>query len=622
MESPTENSNDNLESLAAMIQKQSSKSSLQKSVAVLQHYPWSKIAKRGLKTISGKLNPSKVIGRLTVPESKKLELLFKQGFHEFAEDYCKSFLTHPFHSRSDIELGKICLLNQTVDLSQSIEWQSKDRFPSHLWSFHFHYHEYLLYPAANEKLEISWDFVQAWIENHRPENTRQLADAWHPYCISRRIPVWIMLLALSPTISADHRDVVLQSLIQQATHLKSNLELDIGGNHLLENLAALALIGGVVKREAVSIWDDRLHALLERELKKQILDSGEHFERCPAYHCQMVWILLRVVAVSEPSSRLFELCKNAVEAMLEFLVTILHPDGEIPLFGDSGFYEAPSVETLRQFVERCEIVWPESRAGNQVVGAYSIFKTSGANEEYAIVDGGPVAPDELPAHGHCDLGNFELSIGKNRWLVDSGNFNYEDDSMRAYCRSSLAHNVVTIENQNQCDIWSKFRMGRRARITDFQTGESQQIRWTRVDHNAYSRTRGSTLTRLFAHNGESTWVCIDFSSGSSDPMTGYLHLAPRINCDKTAGSDCQFDLADDLHRRKLIVLSADSCQVKIGWYCPAFGMREASPVIAYSGSGLLGWVLTDSQEQFKLNADQELIRITQNETLIFEWKRR
>ena len=76
-----------------------------------------------------------------------------------------------------------------------------------------------------------------------------------------------------------------------AGFLRRSLESDVGGNHLVKNLKALVGL-------AVFFADDALlrRALrrLRRQLAVQVLPDGGHFERAPAYHCQVLGDLIDV----------------------------------------------------------------------------------------------------------------------------------------------------------------------------------------------------------------------------------------------------------------------------------------------------------------------------------------
>ena len=81
------------------------------------------------------------------------------------------------------------------------------------------------------------------------------------------------------------RTASLASLSAHAGFLRRHLETDVGGNHLIKNLKALAGL-------AVFFADDGLldRALdrLTGQLAVQVLPDGGHYERAPAYHCQVL----------------------------------------------------------------------------------------------------------------------------------------------------------------------------------------------------------------------------------------------------------------------------------------------------------------------------------------------
>ena len=70
-----------------------------------------------------------------------------------------------------------------------------------------------------------------------------------------------------------------------AGFLRRHLEFDVGGNHLIKNLKALAGLAVLFGDERTL---DRTLNLLSRQLAVQVLPDGGHFERAPAYHCQVL----------------------------------------------------------------------------------------------------------------------------------------------------------------------------------------------------------------------------------------------------------------------------------------------------------------------------------------------
>jgi uncharacterized heparinase superfamily protein len=518
---------------------------------------------------------------------------------------------------SDLSRGTFTLLSERRELGRPVDWSGgSGANGERLWPFHLHYHEYLLDVVA-AGTDRGWEIVSGlladWLTAHPSGGADPRSNAWHPFCISRRLPIWLQLVAtgkLEPTLS----EQLLASAAAQAELLCRNQESDLGGNHLLENARGLALAGSALDAEVggdprrPQAWLAAAEHLLRCELPRQILPHGEHFERSPMYHCQVLGNLLQiaqVAALRRPS--LAALCGNWARPMWAFLQSILHPDGEIPLLGDSCFGEAYPVEELRRLVDATGVEGDreaDSSGVSPVVArdrsetrpmACSPYWVWREGDDAWIVDGGAAAADWLPAHGHCDLGTFEASIGGRRWLVDSGLFGYGDDSMRRYCRSSVAHNVVTVDDRNQFDVWSRFRMGYRVAPSHVETGEQKEVRWMRIGHRAYRGLGVAVVERITAADPRGIWACIDFARGGHGTrLVGHLHLAPEVQAKQVARST--WELCASGRQRVLHFSGVEASSLAKGWYAPRFGCRTAAHVIQYSacsdGDACIGWTLS------------------------------
>src|SRR5690606_20342942 len=91
-----------------------------------------------------------------------------------------------------------------------------------------------------------WERVRRWMSVYSGRSEREAGDAWHPYCISRRIPAWLTLWAWqSPP--REWRASIVHCFAAQAAFLARRVESDLGGNHLLENARALVLAGAALR---------------------------------------------------------------------------------------------------------------------------------------------------------------------------------------------------------------------------------------------------------------------------------------------------------------------------------------------------------------------------------------
>ena len=508
-------------------------------------------------------------------------------------------------------------LNVRHSLPDPIDWRL-ECWPeaSQLWRFHLHYHEFLLDAAADGTevaLRGAWDVVEQWIENNRLSDPRVLFDAWHPYCISRRLPVWICLWTTSPP-DEPLRKQVLDSLWMQARYLAGHLERDLGGNHLLENLRALILAGCFLDCPEAEGWRHLAGRFLRDELAEQILPHGEHFERSPMYHAAMLDAVLDIRdAAGELMLETAALAAESAEKMGGFLREVLHPDGGIPLLGDSCFGETPSPAGLlgRTGVGKGgpRSVRPTvAKRGGQCCGNYWIYRDE---ESVVLLDAGPVGPDHLPAHAHADLLTFEASFRGSRLFVDSGVGSYQDDDDRRYCRSTAAHNALEIDGTDQCDMWSKFRMGYRGWPSGLTVGETAGFFWAGATHNAYRRLGVPNVGRWFACRPGGPWICVDWAVGKGwHRYTNRLHLYPEVVAEQTGDSEVALKLEE--RTLKLRFFAPGEVAIEQGWYYPKMGYRQSAAVVCWRASTrrpvVCGWALTGNDAAGNADLDARDIR--------------
>jgi uncharacterized heparinase superfamily protein len=576
----------------------------QRAVALASHYRWSQIMRRAVRVVGQKLNPHRTVGAAETDSKASLRPISPE-LRRLARIQIEAFGQRSAAAQGSLEEGVVCLLHESRDVGRPVDWQkaARDQDASHLWLFQLQYHEFLLGHLARNgesAWDLIWETLAGWLEAFPPESTKVTADAWHPYCISRRVPVWCWLLVEgNPTDELKER--LLQSLSAQCEYLTRSLEFELGGNHLLENVAALTIAAGLIDSPQAMEWLSVAERVWRAEKRTQILPHGEHFERSPMYHCQIAGNLLQqaIVVKSHRTDLAAEWSSTASE-MLEFLDGILHPDGEIPLFADSGFEEAPSVEHLRQLAAICpnvksafgtNAIPPAADFSNsKMVGSYWTSRVARVGlETHVIVDCGEVGAAELPAHAHADLSTVEVSVNRHRWIVDSGNFSYAAGSMRDYCRSSLGHNVLTIGGQNSCEVWGGFRMGRRGHITSTHSTNEPEFSWVQVSHDGYRHLGVREIQRTVGIDRQGNVVVADLAHGATKlPAIGYVHLAPDVTVWPNGGSGREWKTSRDGEERLLQFEGVDVVEVANGWYCPTFGVRKRSPVVVYRRQNAVG----------------------------------
>lgn len=463
-----------------------------------------------------------------------------------------------------------CFLNHTESFSE-LDWQPKH--VSHLWLFNLHYMEYL--EGLNDELFV--ELVESWLQNNPPYEARYWAEGWNAFVLSIRIVVWMQQLNLRPQLNDTFKTKVLNSIVQQSRFLSNNLELDLTGNHLLKNIKALLWAGAYFDMPEATDWLELGQKLLKEELAEQILDDGLHFERSPSYHAQ-VFVDLLECYVCLPNNALKASLYERLACAAQALADTTHPDELPSLFNDGGLHMAYSPQA-------CLAAW--QKLSNEPTKARSVFALKDAGyfglrteDLYFIVDAGDMGPAYLPGHAHGDIFSFELSLKGKRVIVDAGTFEYSQGAKRDYARSTKAHNTVTLDNQDQAEFWSAFRVARRAKVSLKNYQAKPEGFSLTAQHDGFSRLKGQAIhERHVEVSPKSIRIKDAIQKGDGQTVTARLLLHP--DCYIQENAEGYLITRDDAQLR---LKSKARISLEDASYYPDFGLEfSAKQLILHYG---------------------------------------
>jgi uncharacterized heparinase superfamily protein len=347
-----------------------------------------------------------------------------------------------------------------------------------LWRFHLYYWDWAWGLAAERSGADGRElFTAIWGSWHAAVAPGR-GDAWHPYPAALR--AWSFCgiyryLVLGSPIEASF----LGELAAHAGFLRRNLETDVGGNHLIKNLKALAGL-------AVFFGDDALLARtlrrLGRQLAAQVLPDGGHYERAPAYHCQVLGDLIDIAGLLRAAGHDAPVgMPEAIAAMRGWLGVVLTPPGEVPLLND-GFPVSPGL--LAGIAPAAPPsgplhVLPDTGLARVTAGGWHV-----------LADIGPPCPRSLPAHAHADTLSCLVHVDGEPLLIDTGASTYAPGAARERERSTAAHNTLEVDRRDSTEVWGVFRAGRRARVLGVSAGAGADTVMVEAAHDGYRKLRG------------------------------------------------------------------------------------------------------------------------------------
>ncbi|MGD9648616.1 MAG: heparinase II/III family protein [Pirellulales bacterium] len=384
-------------------------------------------------------------------------------------------------------------LSETRDLAWPGGWNDPDIHK--LWLFNLHYFADLAAVDCDARRAWHEALISRWIQDNPPF----AGHAWVPYCVSQRIIHWVKWLLAGNDPAAG----MLDSLAMQARYLERRLEYHVQGNHLLANATALAFTGVYFNGKEGDRWLATALSLLRAQVDEQILRDGGHFELSPMYHALVLEHLLDVTNLARAYSgtvpevaTLADSWHARIAAMLGWLRTMTFPDGQIAVVSDSAWEIAATTAQLAAYADRLGYASPPLSPQPCLHLSDSGYLRLQRGPAVLIADVGPIGASYQAGHGHADVLSFELALGEQRVVVDTGtSVYYGNPRARLLERGTPAHNTITVDGADSSEVWDNFRVARRAHprrlaIENASASTDDTVLVVSCAHDGYRRLPG------------------------------------------------------------------------------------------------------------------------------------
>ena len=309
------------------------------------------------------------------------------------------------------------------------------------------------------------DLVMEWLE--REDRWRPVA--WRPDVLAQRLANWLTYAEyLFPSDEPTDARPLLGSLTRQTRHLRRVVPLLDPGVERLMVLRGLVYTGVCVAEQARHLprWLD----LLAKEVDAQVATDGGHLSRSPAVqfailrHLVELRTLLRESGIETPQA-----VQNAIDRMAPMVRFFRHGDGGLALFNDTNEDENWLIDVV--------LTRAEARGKPLAEAPHVGFQRMSANRTLVIMDAGLVAPPGFDAHAHAGTLSFEMSVGRQRLIVNCGAYAGTREDWRVAQRTTAAHSTVTIDDLNSAEILGGKLIGLRPRLAKVARREADGNFW-------------------------------------------------------------------------------------------------------------------------------------------------
>ncbi len=203
--------------------------------------------------------------------------------------------------------------------------------------------------------------------------------------------------------------------------------------------------------------------------------------------------------------------------MLSWLNNMTFYDGTIPMFNDSVAGIALSSNDINKYATKLRVI-PDHLNLSE-----SGFRKAEGFAFEMYMDLGEITPKYQPGHAHAGILSFILHVRDKPFLVDRGISTYETNSLRIDERGTSSHNTVTIKDKNQSQVWASFRVGKRARVINFEENHKE----ISATHDGY-RTYNVRHSRKFCWKDQQIIIEDSICPGNKLNAIAHFHFHPDV----------------------------------------------------------------------------------------------
>ena len=415
------------------------------------------------------------------------------------------------------ETGKAILDGRLYLAGHAREFRGFDDPPADAgapWLSKAHGFSWLLHLKALESgpaRDLARHMAAGWIAAH----DRWTPLAWRPDVLAERLINWFTHFAFI----AEDGDGILASASAQARHLAravAGMDRDARLLHALKGL----IYCGICLAGHGRLLETGLR-LLEEETEHQILPDGGHIERSPTLQEDLFrdYLDLRA-ALSAAHREPPDWLEGTIERMAPLLRGFRHGDGGLAIFNDSFEGEADAIDA---------VLAQGGVKGKPLSSApHTGYHRLSAAGTLIIADVGQPAPPGADRHAHAGTLAFEMSVGKERLIVNCGA--RADEDWRTALRSTAAHSTLAVDDVNSSDIISGKGLGRRPSEVIASRRESDGSLFIEASHDGYRKPFGLVhLRRVYlAADGEDVRGEDALTGSGGRRFALRFHLHPRV----------------------------------------------------------------------------------------------
>ncbi len=355
--------------------------------------------------------------------------------------------------------------------------------------------------------------------------------ALRPDVIGARVAAWLAHFDFfAASADDDFRHKLMGRLLSDSRLLSAALPPEELDGRAFTALRGLIAVSVALPDHAAYL--SRALRFLPQEIGRQVLPDGGHAERSPGAHLEVLRELVDIRALLQTGGVALPAALGAaIERLALGLRTLRHGDGNLALFNGTRD-EVPSLIDL--------VLNQAARGGRPPASLPDTgFYRLQAGRTVLIADAGAPPPAGLDRHAHAGTLSFELSVGRDRLIVNCGaaplgsqasaksqpGANVWTDAARA----TAAHSTLVVADTSSSEL-KPVGLGRRPGHVTAERQEANGAHWLEASHDGYKKGFGAIHRRrlYLAESGEDIRGEDVIEASAGQPYAIRFHLHPAV----------------------------------------------------------------------------------------------
>ncbi|MDN3563469.1 heparinase II/III family protein [Paeniroseomonas aquatica] len=377
------------------------------------------------------------------------------------------------------------------------------------------------------------DLSEDWLGRGAEET---LAQA--PEVAAARVSAWLGHWDfLAATAEDGFRKRLLVRLAQDARGVVASLPAEAMHRGALVTLKGAIAAAVALEDEG---WMTRALRFLPGELERQFHPDGGHVERSPA---QLMLALQDLIEIRNllngaginPPALLATVLERAGQALRLFR----HGDGGLAQFNgtrENGAGLVDLVLTQGQARGRAPMLLEESGFHRLQAGRTLVIADAAGPPPARAKDANTGLPRGADRYAHAGTLSFEMSVGRDRLIVNCGAAPGAPAAWRDALRATAAHSTLVLADTNSSEL-SDEGLGRRPEQVEQDRQEQNGAQWLETSHDGWRKRFGAVHRRrlYLAESGDDLRGedIIEMAEAGAVPpaFTVRFHLHPGVTAD-------------------------------------------------------------------------------------------